>query len=275
MEHRLHLPDVHRGERVTRIPIERSPLSEAQRRKRRRLAFLSILVAVGVGVTLVTYALLQPGPPLRILSVAVSPERPAPGETVTVVATVQGGTLLMPASASITFATFFGDGGSGGGSMAHIGDNRYQRTLGPFANGTEVWFVVSAATGSEGPAISPEMTLDVGAVVRNGSSDIAIAQVTRIPANPDPLDTVVVTAQVTSNSTMLQVSFSWMAFYRNGQGGGGGGMLQDPSGNWTTGRMLMPDVMPRFSGTVFLYRIAAIDGTRNTVTSAVYNYTLR
>ena len=275
MEHGRHLPDVHRGERVTRIPIERSPLSEAQRRKRRRLALLSILVAVGVGVTLVTYALLQPGPPLRILSVAVSPERPVPGETVTVVATVQGGTLLMPASASITFATFFGDGGSGGGSMAFIGDNRYQRTLGPFANGTEIWFVVSAATGSEGPVISPEMTLDVGAVVRNGSSGIAIAQVTRIPANPDPLDTVVVTAQVTSNSTMFQVSFSYMAFYRNGQGGGGGTMLQDPSGNWTTGRMLMPEIMPRFPGTVFFYRIAAIDDTRNTATSAVYNYTLR
>ena len=51
MEHRRHLPDVHRGERVTRIPIERSPVSEAQRRKRRRLALLSILVAAGVGVS--------------------------------------------------------------------------------------------------------------------------------------------------------------------------------------------------------------------------------
>ena len=260
---------------MTRVPIERSPLSEEQRRKRRRLAILSILVAGGVGVTLVTYALLQPGPPLRILSVAVSPERPAPGDTLTVVAAVQGGTLLMPVSASITFATFFGDGGGGGGSMAHAGDNRYQGRLGPFANGTEVWFVVSAATGSEGPAISPEMTLDVGTVVRNGSSGIAIAQVTQSPTNPDPLDTVVVTAQVTSKSKTLQVSFSWMAFYRNGQGEGEGSMIQDTAGNWTTGGMFVPPVMPRFAGTVYYYRIAAIDGTQNTATSAVYNYTLR
>jgi hypothetical protein len=115
----------------------------------------------------------------------------------------------------------------------------------------------------------------VGTVVRNGSSGIAIAQVTQIPTDPDPLDTVVVTAQVRSQSTTLQVSFSYMAFYRNGQGSGGGTMFQDTSGNWTTGGMLMPQTMPRFSGTVFYYRIAAIDGTQNTATSAVYNYTLR
>ncbi len=260
---------------MTRIPVERSPLSDEQRRKRRRLAILSILVAVGVGLTLVTYALLQPGPPLRILSVAISPERPAPGEMITVVATVQGGTFLIPASVSLEFTTFFGDGEGGGGSMAHIGDSRYQDRLGPFANGTEVWFVVSAASGSEGPAISPEVTIDVGTVVRNGSSDIAIAQVTHMPTNPDPLDNVVVTAQVTSKSKMLQVSFSWMAFYRSGQGGGESSMIQDTSGNWTTGMMFPPDIMPRFSGTVFYYRIAAIDDTQNTATSAVYNYTLR
>ena len=275
MEHGLHLPDLNRGERVTRIPVGRSPLSEERRRKRRLLALLSILVAVGVGVTLITYVLLQPGPPLRIMSVAVSPGRPAAGETLTVLAMIQGGTLLKPASASITFATFFGDGGSGGGSMVPIGDNRYQGQLGPFINGTEVWFVVSAVSGSEGPVISSQMTLDVGTVVRNGPSGIAIAQVTRIPTNPDPLDIVVVTAQVTSQSTMLQVSFSYMAFYRNGQGSGGGSMIKDTSGNWTTGGMFVAPVMPRFSGTVFYYRIAAIDGTQNTATSAVYNYTLR
>src|SRR5881396_2656265 len=137
------------------------------------------------------------------------------------------------------------------------------------------WFVVSAVSGSEGPVISSQMTLDVGTVVRNGPSGIAIAQVTRIPTNPDPLDIVVVTAQVTSQSTMLQVSFSYMAFYRNGQGSGGGSMIKDTSGNWTTGGMFVAPVMPRFSGTVFYYRIAAIDGTQNTATSAVYNYTLR
>ena len=275
MEHGLHLPDLNRGERVTRIPVERSPLSEERRRKRRLLALLSILVAVGVGVTLITYVLLQPGPPLRIMSVAVSPVRPAAGETLTVLAMIQGGTFLKPASASLTFATFFGDEGSGGGSMVSTGENRYQGRLGPFINGTEVWFVVSAVSGSEGPVISSQMTLDVGTVVRNGPSGIAIAQVTRIPTNPDPLDIVVVTAQVTSQSTMLQVSFSYMAFYRNGQGSGGGSMIQDTSGNWTTGGMFVAPVMPRFSGTVFYYRIAAIDGTQNTATSAVYNYTLR
>jgi len=159
--------------------------------------------------------------------------------------------------------------------MVSTGENRYQGRLGPFINGTEVWFVVSAVSGSEGPVISSQMTLDVGTVVRNGPSGIAIAQVTRIPTNPDPLDIVVVTAQVTSQSTMLQVSFSYMAFYRNGQGSGGGSMIQDTSGNWTTGGMFVAPVMPRFSGTVFYYRIAAIDGTQNTATSAVYNYTLR
>src|SRR5207244_6463092 len=117
--------------------------SEERSGKRRLLALPSFLVAVGVGVTLITYVLLQPGPPLRIMSVAVSPGRPAAGETLTVLAMIQGGTLLKPASASITFATFFGDGGSGGGSMVPIGDTRYQGQLRPFISGTEVWFVAS------------------------------------------------------------------------------------------------------------------------------------
>src|SRR5256886_2981608 len=175
-------------------------------RQRRLLSPFSILVAVGFGVTLVTYVLLQPGPPLRIMSVAVSPGRPAAGETLTVVATVQGGTFLKPASASLTFATFFGDEGSGGGSMVSSGENRYQGRLGPFTNGTEVWFVVSAVSGSEGPVISSQMNLDGGTGVRDGPAGIAIAQVTRIPTNPDPLDIVVVTAQVTSQSKIGRAS---------------------------------------------------------------------
>src|SRR2546429_7510237 len=166
MEHGLHLPDLNRGERVTRIPVERSPLSEERRRKRRLLALLSILVAVGVGVTLITYVLLQPGPPLRIMSVAVSPGRPAAGETVTVLAMIQGGTLLKPASASITFSTFFGDEGSGGGSMVSTGENRNQGGLGPFTKGREVCFAGCPVSGPQGPLIPSPRPPDLARAAR-------------------------------------------------------------------------------------------------------------
>src|SRR5207249_9967667 len=117
--------------------------------------------------------------------------------------------------------------------------------------------------------------LAVGSAVLHGPYGMASSQVTPSPTRRKPLDSVAVTAQVASQSTAREVSFSYMAFYRNGQGSGGGSMIKATSGNWTTRGMFVAPVMPRFSGTVFYYRIAAIDGTQNTATSAVYNYTLR
>ena len=59
--------------------------------------------------------------------------------------------------------------------MRPMGDNRYQLQIrSSFPDGAEVWFVVSAATDSEGPVLSENYTFQVGEVIRDGPSGLII-----------------------------------------------------------------------------------------------------
>jgi hypothetical protein len=248
-----------------------------KRSKKLWILIVSIVIIVVVVLATVLYlVVLRPASPLRILSVSISPENPTSSDRVTIVAHVEGGSSLFGPSVNIHHGAYFGDGGSGGGSMIPIGNNRYQsqmrRTI---ADGTEVWFIVAASTNTEGPIFSENYTFQVGEVIRDGPSDLTIEDVTQSPQEPTSLDTVVVTARIVSKSNITEVRLIDMRFFRFGGGGGSGGMQLESTDNYT-GEITAhgPGGGGFERGTIHFYRVVAIDETGNTAVSEVYWFTV-
>lgn len=265
-----------------RKPVQPGAADEVARRRRRRLIRLAILAAAVVLVAVIAYILLQPGPPLRLLSITFSPDPAVPDEPITVVAQAQGGTLLAPLSVSVNGATFFGSGyAMAGRSLVSRGGGSYAGTIGPFASGTVVWFVVTAADGHSFQ-VADSVTVEVGPVMHGGSSGLRLNSVRLMPPQPTSLDEPVVLVNVTSNATITSVPFSYMWFYAasgwTSSGGGSGSLTPTTDGNYTSMPLLGanwggPSAATTI-GTVWLYRVGAEDATGNTVLSPPYRFTV-
>ncbi len=244
------------------------------------LGFALVAAAIVVGAV-VADLLLQPGLPLDLRGVSFSSNPAAPGETLTVTAQIQGGTLLAPLSVDFWYTPFFGNGPTGGGSVLHHSGEAYSQTIGPFSNGTAVWVVVSASDGRS-LQVSANNTLVVGSVLQDGASGIRINSVTLQPPQPNSLDNPTLTVNVTSSAALSGVWLESTYFYAAGggvsSGAGGGTFPPDAHGNYTT--------MPWFGlvgggvsygtsvGTRWFYRVGAQDSTGNAVLSPVYNFTV-
>lgn len=246
----------------------------------RRVLWMAVVIAVAIVGSLLGYAALQPGPPLRILGVDVSPNPAVPDQPVTVTASVQGGTFLAPVSVMVEYNSFFTGGATGGGSLFSRGGGAYSTTIGPFPNGTTVWLVVVASDGG-GFQVSDSYTVDVGVVPRGGPSGLRLVSVQLDPPKPTSLDQPVVTVNVTSAASLTDVSLHVMHFFASSgaTASGGGGGLMESTGPGTYTSVSLFAVAGASSGitavgTVWLYRIGATDSTGNTVLSPAYNFTV-
>ncbi len=247
---------------------------EKKRSRRLWLVIGSIVLVVLIVLAFAAYLIITASPP-RILSVSFSPENPSPGEKVTVTAHVEGGSFLSSLSVRLCFGTYLSDGGGGGGTMRPMGDNRYQLQIrSSFPDGAEVWFVVSAATDSEGPVLSENYTFQVGEVIRDGPSGLIIEHVAQSPEEPTSLDTVIVTARIVSASNITDVELVCMSFTRHGSGGGSGFMDLVSGDNYTAEIVSTRPGGISERGTVHLYRVAAMDETENTAVSEVYSFAI-
>ena len=266
-----------------RTPIVRVPPDGLDPRKRRRLLWMVTALVVSVAVVggVLAYLLLQPGPPLDLLSVSTSPDPAVPGQPVTVTARVQGGTFLSPVSVTVQYVSFFTTGTGGGSSLFHGTGESYSAQIDPFPDGTAVWLMVTAFDG-HAHELSGNLTVNVGTITSGGPSGLRINSVVLSPSRPTSLDTPSLTANVTSSAAVTNVYLSTKYFYwtagSTSSGGSGGAMMLDSQGNYTTSPGMFYGVMPMpygtTVGTIWLYRLGAQDSAGDAVLSPVYAFTV-
>jgi hypothetical protein len=231
----------------------------------------AIICAVLLVVAVLAYLFLfAPSVPISSVSVSISPENPVPGDTVTIIADVEGGDSLFGPSAKADYKTHFGTPGSGGGSMRSVGGGTYEFEIHyPLSNGSVVWFVVSASTHDTGPVFSEPYTFHVGTVMMDGPSGLKIENVTHLLGYPTS-NAITLSATITSNSNVTEVRAPAMYFTRNGAGGVSGPMT-DVNGDVYTAQIGQTYSSPKFpSGATCFYRIGATDESGNHALSEVF-----
>jgi len=155
---------------------------------------------------------------VKITDVRVEPQDPEPGENITVTATIENCSL-----AHIQVGNYFGSGGGPSGYLPKVGKNIYESGIGSFENGTELWIMIGATGWNNSFVVSQEITMYVGQVERSNITSLSIANVSYSPLQPTiENDSVMVTANITSNKTISRMGLEHIRFFPQGSGGGGG-----------------------------------------------------
>jgi len=225
---------------------------------KRTIVFIVAVLAIIAGICIWGFT---PSGDINIISVSQTPENPLPGDTITVIAEISGGSPFLGTSASLHYS------GRMGGAVTSIDDNKYSFTFPhPFEDGTEKWYVISA-----GDKISEVYILQVGHVERSNITSLAITDVIQTPEKPTTsTSSVEISAKITSNVTISKVTLESIRFYEYGGGGGSGTMRSD--GNGTYEKLI--STQDYESGTWVFYRITAKDESGNTAVTPVYMFTL-
>ena len=225
---------------------------------KRTIVFIVGVLVIIVGICIWGFT---PSGDINIISVSQAPENPQPGDTITVTAEITGGSPFLGVSASLHYS------GRMEGMMTSIDNNKYSFTFPyPFEDGTEKWYIIRA-----GDKISEVYFLQVGHVERSNITSLAITDVIQTPEKPTTAtSSVEISAKVTSNVTISEVTLEHMRFYEHGSGGGGGTMQSHG------GDMYEDSIYPTYykSGTQVFYRITAKDESGNTAVTPVYTFTL-
>jgi len=188
---------------------------------RRFATFLSIVVVATFTFTSVAFLALRPGPeaPLQLVSVRAEPAVPVPDRSLTVLATAVGGSPFSPPTVWLFHATSFRNERVSVERMQSQGGGAYALTIGPFANGAEVWMFAAATTMEQGPVFSEHLILDVGTVYRN-STLLAVGNTFHSPGSPGPQTAVTVFTEVESIDFVASVFLSYGWFGRGTSGAG-------------------------------------------------------
>jgi hypothetical protein len=203
-----------------------------------------------------------PSGDINIISVSQTPENPRPGDAITVIAEISGGSPFLGVSASLHSS------GRMERTVTSIDNNKYSFTFPhPFQDGTEKWYMIRA-----GDEISEVYILQVGHVQRSNITSLTITDVIQTPEKPTTAtSSVEISVKVTSNVTISKVTLERMRFYEDGGSGSGGGpMWSDGNGTYEK-RISTQDYK---SGTRVFYRITAKDESGNTAVTPVYMFTL-
>ncbi len=225
---------------------------------KRTIVFIVAVLAIIAGICIWGFT---PSGDINIISVSQTPENPLPGDAITVIAEISGGSPFLGTSASLHYS------GRMEGAVTSIDDNKYSFTFPhPFEDGTEKWYVISA-----GDKISEVYILQVGHVERSNITSLAITDVIQTPEKPTTsTSSVEISAKVKSNVTISKVTLESMRFYEDGGGSGSGPMRSD--GNGTYEKLI--STQDYESGTRVFYRITAKDESGNTAVTPVYMFTL-
>ena len=229
---------------------------------KRTIVFIVAVLVISAGICIWGFT---PSGDINIISVSQTPENPQPGDTITVIAEISGGSPFLGTSASLDYS------GHMEGSVTSIDNNKYSFTFPhPFENGTEKWYMISA-----GDKISKVYILQVGHVLKSNITSLTITDVIQTPNKPTAAtSSVEISAKVTSNVSISKVTFEHMRFYEHGGVGGvgGGSGTMQSHGNGTYEKHI--HTQDYKSGTRVFYRITAKDESGNTAVTPVYMFTL-
>jgi hypothetical protein len=233
-------------------------ITSTLKENKRTIVFIVAVLVMIIGICIWGFT---PSGDINIIRVSQTPENPQPGDTITVTAEITGGSPFLGVSASLHYS------GRMEGMMTSIDNNKYSFTFPhPFENGTEKWYIIRV-----GDKISEVYILQVGHVERSNITSLAITDVMQTPEKPTTAtSSVEISAKVTSNVTISEVTLEHMQFYEHGSGSGYGTM--QPHGGDTYGDSIYPTYYK--SGTQVFYRITAKDESGNTAVTPVYTFTL-
>ncbi|KAF5433552.1 hypothetical protein C5S35_16110 [Candidatus Methanophagaceae archaeon] len=225
--------------------------------KRKSVSTVAVLVII-TGLCIWGFT---PSGDITIINVTQTPENPESGDAITVIAEIAGGSPFLGVSASLYCS------GRMAGTVTSVDKNKYSFTFAyPFEDGTEKWYMIRA-----GDKISEVYILQVGHVERSNITSLAITDVIQTPEQPaTATSSVDISAKVTSNVTISEVTLEHMRFYEHGRGGGYGSM--QPDGNATYEDSICTEFYE--SGTQVFYRISAKDESGNTAVTQVHSFTL-
>jgi len=234
-------------------------IASIAKESKRTIIFIVAVLVIIAGICIWGFT---PSGDINIISVSQTPENPQPGDTITVIAEISGGSPFLGTSAFLRYS------GSMENTVTSIDNNKYSFTFPhPFENGTEKWYVISA-----GDKISEVYYLQVGHVQRSNITSLTITDVIQTPKKPTTAtSSVEISAKVTSNVTISEVTLEHMRFYEHGGSGGGYGTMQ-PHGNDTYEDSIHSQYYE--SGTQIFYRITTKDESGNTAVTPVYTFTL-
>ncbi|KAF5428130.1 hypothetical protein C5S39_12125 [Candidatus Methanophagaceae archaeon] len=233
-------------------------ISAAVKENKRKIVSTVAVLVIIAGICILGFT---PSGDINIINVTQTPENPEPGDTITVIAEISGGSPFLGVSASLHCSGWMV------GTVTSVDKNKYSFTFAyPFEDGTEMWYMIRA-----GDKISDVYIIQVGHMERSNITSLAIIDVIQTPEQPaTATSSVDISAKVTSNVTISEVTLEDMRFHEHGSGGGGGSMRSD--GNAT----YVDSICTEFyeSGTQVFYRISAKDESGNTAVTQVYSFTL-
>ena len=233
-------------------------ITSTVKESKRTIVFIVAVLVIIAGICIWGFT---PSGDINIISVSQTPENPQPGDTITVIAEISGGSPFLGVSASLHCSGRMEE------TVNSIDNNKYSFTFPhPFEDGTEKWYVIRA-----GDKVSEVYILQVGHVERSNITSLAITDVIQTPEKPTTAtSSVEISAKVTSNVTISEVTLEHMRIYEHGSGGGSGSMWSDGNGTYEK-RISTQDYK---SGTWVFYRITARDESGNTAVTPVYTFTL-
>ena len=200
-------------------------------------------------------------------------ENPREPGDMTVTAELTGGSPFGRVSASLFYATYFGEGSeSGSETMQPMGINRYSAIL-HGSNGSEIWCVIES-----GNSVLGERTFQIGHVERSSRTSLAITNITQTPQTPTTQTmSITITVHVISNATITNVMFIEEFIAPSGYSGSSDSDMEKIN-NDTYSETIYASGTEGFdkgfsgenpqgtfvSGTTIYYRIAAKDASGNT-----------
>ncbi len=211
--------------------------SAVKENKRKIVSTVAVLVIIA-GICIWGFT---PAGDVNIINVTQTPENPEPGDTITVIAEIAGGSPFLGVSTSLYCS------GRRAGTVTSVDKNKYSFTFAyPFEGGTEKWYMIRA-----GDKISEVYIIQVGHVERSNITSLAITDVIQTPEQPaTATSSVDISAKVTSNVPISEVTLEDMRFYEHGSGGGYGPMRSHGSDTYEDGictDLFRKNVPPTFS----------------------------
>ena len=213
---------------------------------------------------------------IKILNIYHLPENPKPGENITIIAEITGGSSLFGISPECGYNYFFNEGASGQGSMISIGDNLYSFThQASYNESTNNWYTIRVDR-----SITEMYSIQIGNEKSNIST-LTISNVTHYPKIPST-DTysVQVSADIQSNVSITEVCLKYRVIFPKSPVGVSGESCESNGEPYIDSIPLFWEGYPYGSnsyypkGSKVYYAIGAKDRLGNKAVSAIYSFTI-
>ncbi len=250
-------------------------ISNANKNKKIIIVLISLFIIIAF---VIVWSIISAGE-IKILNIYHKPENPKPGDNITIIAEITGGSSLLGISAECIYDYFFNEGNSGRSSMISIGDNLFSFThQSPYTEGAKIWYLIRADN-----TITEIYFIEVGNEKSN-ISKLTITNVTQYPKNPtNRTYSVQVSADIQSNVSITEFGILYKIIFPKRPLGACGDNRQSNGKPYTFSiPLIMEDPYSSSGndkhypkGSKVYYAIVAEDKLGNTAVSPIYNFTIR